>query len=130
MKFTQETLRLKCEEFKIRGNSQEKLIKEFFETYPSIELKEEEYNYERGRGVDYFSKDSSLILKFEDNLPSGETNHGSARLIGSVYFHGKDSSHVMSEDGYDKVIPHKVIDNHKSWEQWYERIKDIFLHTR
>ena len=126
MKLTSETLKKTCEEYKICGENQEKLVKEFFENYPDIELTERKLDYGSGKSVDYFSA-GRCMLKFDVPTSSG-INEGLAHPLGKAYFHGKKFDHVFLESGYNCVLPHHVkIIGHDG--KWSEKIRSL-LHIR
>ena len=91
-------------------------------------MNEEKHNHDVEKSVDYSSKKDGLILKFEaPTFGKGEEEH--INSLGKVYFHGKKFDHILLETGHEDVLPHGhhiVSHNHKTKEQWCEKIKSVF----
>ena len=135
MKFTPETLRKTCEEYKICGENQDKLVKEFFENYPDIELTEAKSEYRVGRSASYSFNNRVILSLNAPTSASVDLNRECVRPMGAALFWGVTSGCVFLESGCYKPLMHtgsniKVATDNKVKRKWYEKIKDIFLHTR
>lgn len=142
MKFTPETLREVCEEFRIRGKNQDKLVNDFFENYPDLELVEDRHDcYVRDNCIEKwasYSFGNNTVLNFNAPTTTSDKQDGlcvDTRPSSVALFWGVASGCFFYETGRCDPLMHggtgiTVAHDNKSKKQWCERVKNFFTHTR